>query len=125
MALEEIRKTKIDKLKELRKRGIDPYPATSQRSMSVADALSKFDELAASGHEVTLAGRVMARREHGGSIFFDINDGGVKIQAFLKEDAVGEERFKLFQDLFDIGDFVEVEGSLFLTKKSERTVEVK
>jgi len=124
MALDEIKKVKLEKLEELRKRGIDPYPASSHRSMTAGEALEQFDMLAESGKEVALAGRMMARREHGGSIFFDINDG-FKIQAFLKEDSVGPEQFELFKTHFDIGDFVEVEGTLFKTKKEEKTIEVK
>ncbi|HZZ99460.1 MAG TPA: lysine--tRNA ligase [Candidatus Paceibacterota bacterium] len=125
MALEDIKNARLAKLRELRKAGIDPYPAVSHRTISVAEALERFDTLADSNEEVILSGRIMAKREHGGSAFFDINDGGTKIQAFIKEDVVGAEQFKQFQDFFDIGDFIEVAGTLFKTKKEERTVEVK
>src|SRR5258708_6852061 len=104
MALDELRQVKLDKLKVMRDQGIDPYPATTQRSISAADALARFDTLAESKEEITLAGRVMARSGHGGSIFFDLNDGGDKIQGFMKEDVVGAEGFKQFKDLYDIGD---------------------
>ena len=66
---------------------------------------------------VVLAGRITAIREHGGSIFVDINDGSGKIQAYLKEDKLGEE-FKTFSELVDIGDFIEVSGLLFKTKRN-------
>ena len=75
MALEEIRETKIEKVNKLRKAGIDPYPAVSGRTHSIDEALNRFDELAASKEDIVLAGRVMASRGHGGSIFFDINEG--------------------------------------------------
>lgn len=125
MALDDILKVKKEKLEQLKKDGIDPYPAVSHRSMRVADSLEEFAHLSDSQKEITLAGRIMARREHGGSAFFDINDGSAKIQAFIKADGVGEEAFKQFKELFDIGDFVEIEGTLFKTKKEERTLEVK
>ncbi len=125
MALDEIRKTKIKKVEELRKSGIDPYPAISGRTHSIAEALDRFDELAASKEGVVLAGRVMASRGHGGSIFFDINDGSEKMQGYAKEDVLGKDDFKLFHDFVDIGDFIEIKGNLFKTKKEESTLEVK
>jgi len=125
MALDDIRQVKIDKLAKLREAGVDPYPASTRRSISVAETVKRFNELSASGEVVILAGRIMARREHGGSMFFDINDGGHRIQGFAKEDILGEEMFARFKDLFDTGDIVEVEGSLFKTKKDERTIDVK
>ena len=125
MALDDIRKVKLEKLEKMRKAGIDPYPAVSHRTMSVTEALSGFDELAESKGQVILAGRIMAMRAHGGSVFLDINDSGDKIQGFIKEDVVGADKFKEFQEYFDIGDFIEVAGFLFKTKKDERTVEVK
>ena len=125
MALDEIRKVKIEKLDKLRKAGIDPYPASTRRSMSVAEAVQDFDKLSEAKDEVILAGRMMARREHGGSIFFDMDDGSGRIQGFIKEDVVGAEMFERFRDLFDTGDIIEVTGHLFKTKKEERTVEVR
>lgn len=125
MALDDIRKVKLEKLSQLRETGIDPYPAVSHRTMNVSAALDTFDSLADSKTQVILSGRIMAKREHGGSVFFDMADGSGKIQAFIKEDVVGAEKFKQFQELYDIGDFVEVAGHLFKTKKEERTVEVK
>lgn len=123
MALEDIRKTKLKKIKELRKAGIDPYPANSGQTSCIRDALGKFDELAGSKIKLVLTGRILARREHGGSVFFDINDGTEKMQAYIKEDVVGSEKFKNFNELIDIGDFVAVEGHLFKTKKDEKTIE--
>src|SRR3989338_3053222 len=66
----------------------------------------------------------MARREHGGSMFFDLRDENSKIQGFIKEDIAGKEKFSQFLDLVDVGDFVEIKGHLFKTKKEERTLEV-
>ena len=123
MALDDIRQVKLEKLKAMRKAGIDPYPTTTKRSMSVSDALDDFDALADSKKQITLAGRLMAQRGHGGLIFFDIVDDGVKIQGCAKEDALGADEFKFFNELVDIGDIIEVTGTLFKTKKDERTIE--
>ncbi|MDO8496083.1 MAG: lysine--tRNA ligase [bacterium] len=124
MSLEEIRKTKIEKVEKLRKIGIDPYPASSGRTHKVADALENFDKFAQDKKELTLAGRVMARREHGGSMFFDLRDQAGKIQGFIKEDVVGKDMFGQFSELVDVGDFIEITGTLFKTKKEEKTLEV-
>src|SRR3989344_50480 len=90
MALDEIRNTKIKKVEELRKFGVDPYPASSSRTNSVKEAVENYDEWK-EDKEITLAGRIMARRGHGGLIFFDVNDGTGKIQGCLKEDIMVAE----------------------------------
>ena len=121
MALDEIRNTKIKKVEELRKFGVDPYPASSSRTNSVKEAVENYDEWK-EDKEITLAGRIMARRGHGGLIFFDVNDGTGKIQGCLKEDIIGDESFKKFQDFIDTGDFIEISGTLFKTKQDEKTL---
>ncbi|MDP3793044.1 MAG: lysine--tRNA ligase [bacterium] len=133
MALDEIRNAKIEKIQKLRKAGIDPYPASSSRTHEIAQALLLFDSLANDKTEIVLVGRIMAKREHGGSIFFDVKDGSTslttsgsgQIQAYIKQDIVGEDNFKIFNELIDIGDFIEINGILFKTKKEEKTLEVK
>ena len=125
MALDEIRNTKIKKVEELRKSGIDPYPASSSRTHKISDALDDFEKLSFQKEDITLAGRILARREHGGSTFFDINDGSAKVQGFIKEDIVGADQYDVFKNFIDTGDFVEIKGFLFNTKKDEKTLEVK
>ena len=79
----------------------------------------------------------MARRGHGGLVFFDINDGSTpsassgqvslttssKIQGVAKEDILGAAAFKFFNDLIDIGDIIEVSGTLFTTSKLEKSIQ--
>jgi len=83
-----------------------------------------FNTLSRSQKEIILVGRIKSLRGHGGSLFLDIEDGTAKIQAFLKKDGVGEKRYKFFTDSFDIGDFIELRGILFKTKKGEKTIEI-
>jgi lysyl-tRNA synthetase class 2 len=123
MPIDEIRDTKINKVAELKKMGIDPYPTISKRTHSVAEVLANFDAFVIDKKVVILAGRIMATREHGGSVFLDLYDGGSKIQAYVKKDIIGEPEFEKFQKFIDIGDFIEVKGLLFKTKKDEKTVE--
>ncbi|MEK7138726.1 MAG: amino acid--tRNA ligase-related protein, partial [Patescibacteria group bacterium] len=125
MALDEIRKTKIEKVKKLRKAGINPYPAVSNRTHSISEALANFEKFIDSKQEIVLAGRVMAKREMGGVIFFDIYDGSSKeskIQGLLREDNIGKDKFEQFKNFIDIGDFIEIKGPLSKTKTGERTL---
>ncbi len=124
MALEEIRSERLKKLEAFRSEGGDPYPAKSRRTHAIADLAKKFGALAKSKKKVVLAGRVVARREHGGAAFFDLSDGTGKFQLLLKEDLLGED-FGRAAATIDIGDFVEVEGACFATKRGERTLEVR
>lgn len=125
MPIDEIRDTKIQKVEELRKLGVDPYPAKSNRTHAVSEAISNFESLSADKETIVLAGRLMAIRGHGGAAFMDIYDNGNKIQGHIKKDVVGEDAFDKFQRFIDIGDFIEIEGTLFRTKKEEQTLEVK
>ena len=123
MPLDDIRNQRLKKIETLKEKGIDPYPASNARGFLVAEVIKKFAALAKSKKIVVVAGRVMARREHGGSAFFDMEDVSGKIQCFAKKDVLGEN-YDLFLETVDIGDFIEIEGTLFETKKKEKTIEV-
>ncbi|MBX4205508.1 MAG: lysine--tRNA ligase, partial [Candidatus Doudnabacteria bacterium] len=122
--IEELRQVRIQKLEELKKRGIEAYPVESQRTHAVGEALKNFNELQESKDTVILAGRVKSIRIHGKLIFGNLEDQTGSVQFLLREDAVGDEKFKEFE-LFDIGDFMQIEGTLALSKTSEKTLEVK
>ena len=109
-----------DRLKILHDLKINPYPSQSARTHDIAEILAKFNDFV-SGQEVCLAGRIMARRSHGGSTFLDLYDGSGKIQVYIKRDEVGEEAYKNLEYL-DVGDFVEAIGGAFQTKKGEKSV---
>jgi len=117
--LDSLRKSRLDKLEKIRKLGVNPYPAKLQFSGRILanEALKKL------GKGVVLAGRLIAWREHGGSIFADLGDESGKIQLFFKKDVLGEKKFG-FLELFDFGDFIEVKGKVFKTKAGETTIEV-
>ena len=120
--LQEIRQKRIEKLKALIRLGINPYPVSVTRTHKINEAIDAFAKLARSKKEVYLVGRIRAIRWHGGSTFFDIEDGTGKIQAFLKKDHIGEQNYQMFLDYFDIGDFIELHGTLFTTKQNENTL---
>ncbi|HYC82931.1 MAG TPA: lysine--tRNA ligase [Candidatus Paceibacterota bacterium] len=123
-SLEEIRLERLKKLELLKERGVNPYPSESRQDHTLAEAAERFDELSADG-DVSLVGRVMAMRGQGALVFVDLYDGTGRLQALIKKDNLPEESFALFQDAVDIGDFVEVAGNLFVTKREEKTIEAK
>src|ERR1035437_8733388 len=101
---EELRNTRIEKLKKLQAAGILAYPAKTKRDHTIAEALDNFNKFFKSKKTFILAGRIMAQRGHGGATFLDINDGSGKIQVIIKQDKIGEKGYQFFMDVFDIGD---------------------
>lgn len=120
--LEDIVKERRKKLDAIRAAGIDPYPARVPRSFSVAHALEHFDELAAAGKKISLAGRMKSLRDQGKIIFADMVDETGKIQLVLKEESSGD--FEFWHSVLDLGDFISATGMLFTTKRGEKSMEV-
>ena len=122
-SLEEIKKTRLGKLNLLIKKGINPYPTSTRRDISCLASVASFEELVKYGESKYMAGRIVSLRAQGKIIFFDFDDGTGRFQALLKKgEPLSPELFELFEEVFDIGDFVEVKGTFFLTKKNEKTV---
>lgn len=122
MAILDIKKIRLKKLEQIKKAGVNPYPIKTGRTHSIEQVLLDFEKLSSAKTEVILAGRITAIREHGGSCFINFEDGRNKIQAFLRKDKLGA-KYQFFLDNFDVGDFIEISGNLFLTKRGEKTVE--
>ena len=122
-SFEELRKTRIEKIKLLEKAGMEPYPSISKKDYSISEAVSDFEVLTKKKN-ISLVGRIMAIRGQGGLIFLNINDGTGVFQGLLKKDEMDEKDFDLFQNTIDIGDFIEVNGKLFITKRGEKTLQV-
>jgi lysyl-tRNA synthetase class 2 len=120
--LDEIRKNREKKLKSLKKLGIDPYPLSTKRTHTIKEVLDNFSKLAKGKEEVILVGRMKSKRKHGAITFSDIENGYGKIQAVFKKDLLGEKGYQFFDDYFDIGDFIEVRGTPFLTKTKEKSI---
>ena len=117
------RDARIEKVNTLRAEGINPYPTTSQRDTTAAEALAQFDALQQSGAHITLAGRLMQLREMGKAAFAHIEDGSARIQIYIKRDEVGDEAFRRLK-LLDLGDIVQATGYLFTTRTGEKTLHV-
>lgn len=123
ITLQEIKKQREKKLKNLREVGIDPYPQKAISRLPINEVILNFDKL--KGKEIALVGRIRSIREHGGSTFLHFEDGSGKIQAFFRRDKLGKEQYQFFLDNFDIGDFILIKGELFETKRGEKTIEAK
>lgn len=112
---------RIRKLKELRERGINPYPYNFDRTHLASDVLGSFETM--EGTEVRVAGRMLTSRIMGKASFAHILDQSGRIQIYVRRDVVGDDRYALFKSL-DQGDFLGVRGKPFRTKTGEITIEV-
>ncbi len=115
---------RLAKLAEIRETR-DPYPHVYERTHTSAELHEQEAKLVAEGATVRIAGRVMAKRKAGKTIFLPLYDGPGKIQIYAKRDELGEEDFGFFKKMIDVGDIIGVEGTLFRTRTDELTVEVK
>ncbi len=124
-SIEEIKNARLKKINLLKEKGVEPYAALSRREISLKEAVDNFDSLEKSGEEKWVAGRVMSLRGQGAIIFTTLYDGTASFQGLLKKDVLGEEKFGLWEETADIGDFVELRGKFFVTKRGEKTVEAR
>lgn len=122
-SFEELRNTRIEKLKLLEKAGVDPYPAVSKMDYPISEVISSFEEISKK-ESIHIVGRVMAVRGQGALIFINLNDGTATFQGLFKKDEMDAKAFDLFQNTIDIGDFIQISGKLFVTKRGEKTLQV-
>lgn len=120
-----LREIRIGKLEALWDMGIDPFPSQVHRSHLITEANKGFTALTKSKKRITLAGRLMSKREHGGLVFSELRDVSGNFQLLFKKDTLNSKSWDILLELIDIGDFIEVTGTLFLTKKKERTLLVR
>jgi lysyl-tRNA synthetase class 2 len=121
--LEDIKGERLKKRQNLEKAGYDVYPATVKRTHMMAQVVSDWNALLKKKSKVTIVGRVFAIRGQGGISFIDLKDESGAMQIVASKDKTKD--FATVRDNMDIGDFVEATGSLFVTKKGEKSVDVK
>ena len=124
MSEQDIRAERQKKLEILKDAGMQAYPVDSHRDTSNEGALASFDELEESGRKIHLGGRVMSLRGQGGIAFADIFDGTGRMQLVFQKADIDEKVFELFVNAADVGDFVEASGTVFKTKRGERSLKV-
>lgn len=111
------------KLSDLQEQGKDPFDVYRvERTHTSQEVKDNYEQL--EGTEVTVAGRLMSKRVHGKAGFSDIHDRYGKIQLYIKINDVGEEKLKEFKT-FDIGDFLSITGTPFVTKTGEISLHIK
>src|SRR5690554_2311353 len=118
-----IRREKLTKLREL---GINPYPANLYL---VNETTKQVKENFSEGRKVILAGRIMSFRIQGKASFAELQDSEGRIQIYLNRDEICPDEDKtlyneVFKKLIDLGDFIGIEGELFLTQVGEKSVRV-
>jgi len=119
-ALSEILQVRRDKLRRLQEENRDPFHITKfvKTAFSV-DVIDKFDTM--ENTDVSMAGRVMAKREMGKAMFLDILDDRGRIQLYLKMNDIGQQAFEDIKK-GDIGDIIGVTGKVFKTRMGEISI---
>jgi lysyl-tRNA synthetase class 2 len=130
MSLSELEILRRNALSELRKLGIDPYPAERfDINANAADILANYETNPDAYKSISLAGRIMTRRIMGSAAFVELQDSSGRIQIYLKRDELCPEEDKtlyntVFKKLLDLGDFIGVEGYAFTTQTGEISIHV-
>ncbi len=119
LKLSNIEKEKRKKLKEIEALRIYPFGGRYQVDSSIKELKDNFKD----GKSASVAGRLMAVREHGKTVFYDLRDSTGKIQLYAGKDVLGDEKFSFMKKL-DIGDIVGVKGELFKTRTGEISVKL-
>lgn len=115
----EFRNQRLAHLETLKAAGHRPFGRAFARTGALADVRAAFAE----GMAVRIAGRVVAVREMGKSVFAHVQDGTDKFQIYVQKNALGDESFAAFKAV-DLGDFIGIEGELFTTRTGEQSVKV-
>jgi lysyl-tRNA synthetase class 2 len=130
MSLSELEILRRSALTELRKLGIDPYPAEAYEINTMAsEILSSYESNPEAFQNISLAGRIMSRRIMGSAAFVELQDSTGRIQVYLKRDELCPDEDKtlyntVFKKLLDLGDFIGVKGYVFTTQTGEISVHV-
>ena len=112
-----------DKLKELQEQGKDPFEITKfNRTNTAGQIKANYEQFAEK--DVTIAGRIIAKRIMGKASFCTIQDCDEKIQSYVSINDLGEESYKAFKT-FDIGDIIGITGFVFKTRTEEISVHAK
>ncbi len=115
----EFREQRLVNMKKLEELGYKPFGRAFERTGPLSAIIAGYEE----HKSVKIAGRIVAKRLMGKSIFAHLQDGSGRFQIYLKKDIVGEKPFQAF-DLLDLGDLIGAEGQLFVTKTGEQTLKV-
>ena len=115
-------KVRHEKLSELVQNGMDPFVITKfDQKHHIGEIRENYADF--EGKQVSVAGRLMAKRKMGSVSFGNVADVSGNMQIFVKRDTLGEDAYNLFKK-YDIGDIVGIEGEVFTTEKGEISIRV-
>lgn len=117
----ELIQVRRQKLEELKKTGVNPFGGKFNHTHHAKYLLDNFEEL--SEAEVSIAGRIMAKRGHGKAGFANIQDATGQVQVYARLNDLGDQQYDLYKGL-DLGDIVGIKGTVFKTRMGEVTVAI-
>lgn len=119
-SLNEMLQIRREKLSSLQEKGKDPFKIEKyEKTHHSKDILDNFDDL--EGSQVSIAGRMMSKRGHGKASFIEIQDQEGRVQAYVRQDRIGDEEYADFKT-YDIGDILGIKGEVFKTQRGEISV---
>jgi len=131
MELNELEKIRLEKIERLRAAGIEPYPTRAEVTHSIDATLKLFTEFENNKTEnksapvVSIGGRIRSKRPMGKLAFAHLEDGTGKMQVLLRVNELGQEKVDLFNELYDLGDYLQASGEMMRTRTSEITLLVR
>lgn len=118
--IQELIALRLEKEKRLTNYGIQIHPERYEITHTLKESMKLEDGT----ENVKIAGRIMAKRKMGKITFIDIQDIEGHIQCYINKNNIGEEKYLIFHEAVDIGDFIGVNGKIFTTPSGEKTIEV-
>lgn len=124
MSAEDLIQVRRKKMKDFEEAGFEAFASKVKRTHSLLEVMRDHDKLILEERDdISVVGRIRQWRTHGGSIFANIEDFSGVLQLYFKKEVLGHEKFEILSS-FDLGDFIEVLGEPFVTKKGEKSLRV-
>ena len=124
----ELELTRLEKRRAMEEKGINPYPTRAEQTHTSQEAIDAYLQAEEAGDEnpikVVLAGRLRALRPMGKIAFAHIDDRDGRVQLFFRVNDLGEEKMAELDAFYDLGDFIQVSGYMFRTRRGEVTLYV-
>lgn len=119
-------RVRIEKMENLRESGLDPFGSRFERTHQAQNLIDEYgefskEELDEKAIQTTIAGRVMTKRGKGKAGFAHIQDLSGQIQIYVRQDAIGEEAYEVFNTV-DLGDIIGITGTVFKTQVGELSI---
>ncbi len=123
----DLEKLRLEKLERLRAEGIEPFPHRAERTHTAAEAIAALEAAGPDGEpvEVAVCGRLRSLRAMGKVVFAHIEDGSGRVQLFFRADELGKPALKALEKDYDLGDFIQANGTMVTTRTGEPSVQVR